>query len=87
MPSLSSSLLLLLLDELLDKHHKPRAAGTAGGIKNGSISNEVCVSIAIRYFAGGRPEGIAIAHGVSHSQVFRPFFGANADPSHSSAAC
>ena len=28
------------------------------------------MSIAIRYFAGGRPEDISLVHGVSHSEVF-----------------
>jgi DDE superfamily endonuclease len=40
------------------------------GGKNGLISNEIRLSAAIRYFAGGRPEDIAISHGISHSEVF-----------------
>jgi DDE superfamily endonuclease len=40
------------------------------GSKNGLIPTEICLSAAIRYFAGGRPEDIAISHGISHSEVF-----------------
>ena len=41
------------------------------GSPNGIITSTVRLSIAIRYFAGGRPEDIALVHGVSHSEVFR----------------
>jgi DDE superfamily endonuclease len=52
-----------------------RRAGTKvkkhrNGGKNGIIPSEARLSIAIRYFAGGRPDDIAISHGVSHSEVF-----------------
>jgi DDE superfamily endonuclease len=40
------------------------------GGKNGLIPSENRLSAAIRYFAGGRPEDIAISHGISHSEVF-----------------
>jgi hypothetical protein len=40
------------------------------GGKNGLISTETRLSAAIRYFAGGRPEDIAISHGIAHSEVF-----------------
>jgi DDE superfamily endonuclease len=40
-----------------------------GGV-NGLIATEVRLSAAIRYFAGGRPEDIAICHGIGHSEVF-----------------
>jgi hypothetical protein len=40
------------------------------GGKNGLISSETRLSAAIRYFAGGRPEDIAICHGIAHSEVF-----------------
>jgi hypothetical protein len=41
------------------------------GSPNGLIISTVRLSIAIQYFAGGRPEDIALVHGVSHSDVFR----------------
>lgn len=41
------------------------------GSKNGIVTTTVRLSIALRYFAGGRPEDIAVVHGVSHSEVFR----------------
>lgn len=50
--------------------HKGTRGGT-GGVKNGIISNATRLSVAIRYFAGGRPEDIALVHGISHSEVFR----------------
>jgi hypothetical protein len=40
------------------------------GGKNGLIPTEIRLSAAIRYFAGGRPEDIAISHGIAHSEVF-----------------
>jgi hypothetical protein len=40
------------------------------GSKNGIIPSETCLSAAVRYFAGGRPEDISISHGISHSEVF-----------------
>jgi DDE superfamily endonuclease len=40
------------------------------GTKNGIIASEARLSIAIRYFAGGRPDDISVSHGVSHSEVF-----------------
>jgi hypothetical protein len=40
------------------------------GGKNGLIPTDSRLSAAIRYFAGGRPEDIAISHGISHSEVF-----------------
>jgi hypothetical protein len=40
------------------------------GGKNGIIGTEVRLLVAIRYFAGGRPDDIAISHGISHSEGF-----------------
>ena len=40
------------------------------GAKNGLVSTATHLSAAIRYFAGGRPDDIAIVNGISHSQVF-----------------
>jgi hypothetical protein len=40
------------------------------GAKNGLIPTDIRLSAAIRYFAGGRPEDIAISHGIAHSEVF-----------------
>jgi hypothetical protein len=37
---------------------------------NGPISPETRLSIALRYFAGGKAYDIALVHGVSHSSVF-----------------
>jgi hypothetical protein len=47
------------------RHKKHRNGGT-----NGLISSEIRLSAAIRYFAGGRPDDIAISHGIAHSEVF-----------------
>jgi hypothetical protein len=41
-----------------------------GGKNNGLICTETRLAVAIRYFAGGRPEDIAISHGISNSEVF-----------------
>jgi hypothetical protein len=40
------------------------------GAANGIISTPLRLSCAIRYFAGGRPEDIALVHGISHTEVF-----------------
>jgi hypothetical protein len=40
------------------------------GGKNGLIATEMRLSAAVRYFAGGRPDDIAISHGIAHSEVF-----------------
>jgi hypothetical protein len=45
------------------------------GSPNGIVPTTVWLSIAMRYFAGGRSEDIAIVHGVSHTEVFRSVFG------------
>lgn len=45
------------------KKHKDGAA-------NGIIHSSTRLSAALRYFAGGSPYDIAIAHGISHSDVF-----------------
>jgi hypothetical protein len=39
-------------------------------IPNGRIDHTVCISIALRYLAGGQAMDIALEHGVSHSTVF-----------------
>ena len=40
------------------------------GGKNGIIPTESRLSAALRYFAGGKPDDIALVHGISHSEVF-----------------
>jgi hypothetical protein len=40
------------------------------GSTNGLVTTVAPLSMAIRYFAGGRPEDIALVHGVSHTEVF-----------------
>lgn len=63
-----------LLDPLItsDYRRKPgsREKKHRNGSKNGIISSDIRLSVAIRYFAGGRPEDISIGHGISHSEVF-----------------
>jgi DDE superfamily endonuclease len=62
------------LHSLLRKLLGPRTSEKKkwrNGSPNGIIISTVRLSIALRYFAGGRPEDIAIVHGVSHSEVFR----------------
>ena len=39
--------------------------------KNSVITTIVWLSIAMRYFAGGDPYDISVAHGISHKEVFR----------------
>ena len=62
------------LNAVLDSFKKARrrhnSRGGTGGVKNGAISNATRFSAALRYFAGGRPEDIALVHGISHSEVF-----------------
>jgi hypothetical protein len=41
------------------------------GAKNGIIPSTLRLSIALRYFAGGSSYDICLAHGVSHSEVFK----------------
>ena len=40
------------------------------GANNGLISSPTRLSAALRYFAGGAPVDIAIAHGIAHSEVY-----------------
>jgi len=40
------------------------------GAKNGSIAGELRLSVALRHFAGGRPEDVSMVHGISRSEVF-----------------
>jgi DDE superfamily endonuclease len=40
------------------------------GASNGIITTPIRLSCAIRYFAGGRPEDIALVHGISHTEVY-----------------
>jgi len=39
------------------------------GAKNGLIGSPTSLSVGLRYFAGGRPDDISIAHGISHTEV------------------
>jgi hypothetical protein len=40
------------------------------GAWNGLISTSIWLSAALRDFAGGRPDDIALVHGISHSEVY-----------------
>jgi DDE superfamily endonuclease len=40
------------------------------GTVNGVITTPIRLSAALRYFAGGRPEDIALVHGISHTEGF-----------------
>lgn len=40
------------------------------GARNGLITSSIRLSAAIRYFAGGRPDDIALVHGISHTEVY-----------------
>jgi hypothetical protein len=66
--------LLAMLKELLKRRPKKKKYGRTkkhkNGARNGLISCAIRLSCAIRYFAGGRPEDIAIVHWISHSEVF-----------------
>jgi len=53
---------------------KPKKGSTKrhrNGAKNGLIPSPTRLSAALRYYAGGRPDDIAIAHGISHTEVYR----------------
>lgn len=67
--------LLLLLSHTINvstDEPKPGSSKTnSNGAKNGLIRPSIRLSAAIRYFAGGRPDDIALSHGISHSEVFR----------------
>ena len=54
---------------------KPWLQGTrkengGGGARNGLIDSSCRLSVAIRHFAGGRPDDICLVHGMSHAEVF-----------------
>jgi hypothetical protein len=63
----------VLLDQLMKQPTRRRVGSTIkkhrNGGKNGLVSTEMQLSAAIRYFAGGRPDDIAISHGIAHSEV------------------
>jgi hypothetical protein len=48
---------------------KPSKKKCRNGAKNGLISSPTKISVALRYFAGGSPYDIAVAHGISHTEV------------------
>jgi hypothetical protein len=60
------------LHRKLHKHMtKKRRNNKKKTAKNGVISTILHLSVTIRYFAGGNPYDISIAHGISHTEVFR----------------
>lgn len=59
----------ILRPYLVKKNRSPKKKHRDGA-KNGIISNATRLSVALRYFAGGRPEDISLVHGISHSEVF-----------------
>ena len=59
-----------ILEPVMNKRTKKRKHKQRKGAKNGIISTPIRLSVALRYFAGGRPDDIAISHGISHSEVF-----------------
>jgi DDE superfamily endonuclease len=63
---------VLLQPFMTSTRRKPgcRTKKHKNGGMNGLISTEIRLSAAIRYFAGGRPDDIAISHGIAHSEVF-----------------
>ena len=66
--------LLRLLKKYLRGTVLPREGSTKkhkNGAKNGLIKPSIRLSVAIRFFAGGRPEDISLVHGISHIEVFR----------------
>jgi hypothetical protein len=62
----------LLKPYLVSNRRRPGSAVKKhrNGSKNGLIPSETRLAAAIRYFAGGRPDDIAISHGIGHSEVF-----------------
>jgi DDE superfamily endonuclease len=64
----------VLLKPLITSDYRRKVGGRVkkhrNGGKNGIILTETRLSVAIRYFAGGRPDDIAISHGIAHSEVF-----------------
>lgn len=62
------------LHKLLEPHFAKKTRSPKkkhkDGAKNGLITSATRLSVAIRYFAGGRPEDICLTHGISHSEVF-----------------
>jgi len=61
--------LLSILQAHLQPKQLPRKKHK-NGAQNGLITPAMRFSCALRYFAGGRPENIALVHGVSHTEVF-----------------
>ena len=66
-----------VLHKILQKHLGGKVRPDKGsrkrhrnGAPNGLISSPTRLSVALRYFAGGSPYDIAIAHGISHTEVF-----------------
>lgn len=60
-----------LLKPHMVKDRAPRVSPGKKGAVNGLITTPVRLSCALRYCAGGRPEDIALVHGISHTEVFR----------------
>jgi len=69
MHSVDFDKLHLLLQPFLGSPNRT-AENKMKGAKNGSITGELPLTVALRCFAGGRPEDISLVHGISHSKVF-----------------
>jgi len=61
---------LLKLIEPLLRSKRSLKKKQRNGARNGLIKPSSRLSAAMRYFAGGRPEDIAVVHGISHSEAF-----------------
>jgi hypothetical protein len=56
---------------LLDKEMGKKSARRRGKTPNGDISNEMCLSISLRYFAGGDPLDLMIVFKVSRVVILQ----------------
>jgi len=52
-------------------HLKEQPREAKRGAKNGFTSHATRLSVALRYFAGGRTDDIALVHGISHTAVYQ----------------
>lgn len=64
--------LLQLIEPHLDESsisQSRKKRGKVKSAKNGVISSEIRLSVALRYFSGGGSDDVSLAHGMSHSEV------------------
>jgi hypothetical protein len=60
-----------MIKKYIKRHKNPKNNKKKDSGKNGAISTIAQLSCPIRFFTGGDPYDILVAHGISHMEVYR----------------